>query len=201
VLLGKFAVHASYYKVADSLTYIMQLNSGDLRALKDAHLTFGIPSPLRLLLEDDKIYFYNFGEKSRILQNARLSYEVLWGFYLAAYDLVLKNQQKRRNETRALEDLDEDEIDEESLRQTAALNVVLAALDSKGSTFITKEVVTYTDTAYLFRLIGFIKKYIRAAAPEPRPGPPSPTASSPVVGDGARAAPTPTRTPRPVPSP
>jgi len=165
-LLGKFAVHASYYKVADSLTYIMQLNSGDLRALKDAHLTFGIPSPLRLLLEDDKIYFYNFGEKSRILQNARLSYEVLWGFYLAAYDLVLKNQQKRRNETRALEDLDEDEIDEESLRQTAALNVVLAALDSKGSTFITKEVVTYTDTAYLFRLIGFIKKYIRTEAPE-----------------------------------
>ena len=165
-LLGKFAVHASYYKVADSLTYIMQLNSGDLRVLKDAHLTFGIPSPLRLLLEDDKIYSHNFGEKSRILQKARLSYEVLWGFYLAAYDLVLKNQQKRRNETRALEDLDEDEIDEESLRQTAALNVVLAALDSKGSTFITKEVVTYTDTAYLFRLIGFIKKYIRTEAPE-----------------------------------
>ena len=165
-LLGKFAVHASYYKVADSLTYIMQLNSGDLRALKDAHLTFGIPSPLRLLLEDDKIYFYNFGEKSRILQNARLSYEVLWGFYLAAYELVLKNQQKRRNEARALEELDEDEIDEESLRRTAALNVVLAALDSKGSTFITKEVVTYTDTAYLFRLIGFIKKYIRTEAPE-----------------------------------
>lgn len=165
-LLGKFAVHASYYKVADSLTYIMQLNSGDLRALKDAHLTFGIPSPLRLLLEDDKIYFYNFGEKSRILQNARLSYEVLWGFYLAAYELVLKNQQKRRNETRALEGSDEDEIDEESLRRTAALNVVLAALDSKGNTFITKEVVTYTDTAYLFRLIGFIKKYIRTEAPE-----------------------------------
>ena len=165
-LLGKFAVHASYYKVADSLTYIMQLNSGDLRALKDAHLTFGIPSPLRLLLEDDKIYFYNFGEKSRILQNARLSYEVLWGFYLAAYELVLKNQQKRRNEARALEEPDEDEIDEESLRRTAALNVVLAALDSKGNTFITKEVVTYTDTAYLFRLIGFIKKYIRTEAPE-----------------------------------
>lgn len=165
-LLGKFAVHASYYKVADSLTYIMQLNSGDLRALKDAHLTFGIPSPLRLLLEDDKIYFYNFGEKSRILQNARLSYEVLWGFYLAAYDLVLKNQQQRRNEARALEGSDEDEIDEESLRRTAALNVVLAALDSKGNTFITKEVVTYTDTAYLFRLIGFIKKYIRTEAPE-----------------------------------
>ena len=165
-LLGKFAVHASYYKVADSLTYIMQLNSGDLRALKDAHLTFGIPSPLRLLLEDDKIYFYNFGEKSRILQNARLSYEVLWGFYLAAYELVLKNQQKRRNETRALEGSDEDEIDEESLRRTAVLNVVLAALDSKGNTFITKEVVTYTDTTYLFRLIGFIKKYIRTEAPE-----------------------------------
>ena len=111
-LLGKFAVHASYYKVADSLTYIMQLNSGDLRALKDAHLTFGIPSPLRLLLEDDKIYSHNFGEKSRILQKARLSYEVLWGFYLAAYELVLKNQQKRRNEARSLEDLDEDEIGE-----------------------------------------------------------------------------------------
>ena len=165
-LLGKFAVHASYYKVADSLTYIMQLNSGDLGVLVDAHLTFGIPSPLRLSLDDDKIYFYNFGEKSRILQGARLSYEVLWGFYLAAYELVLKNQQQRRNEAHALEDPDEDEIDGESLRRTAALNVVLAALDSKGSTFITKEVVTYTDTAYLFRLIGFIKKYIRAEAPE-----------------------------------
>ena len=65
-----------------------------------------------------------------------------------------------------MEDLDEDEIYEESLRQTTTLNVVLAALDSKGSTFITKEVVTYTDTAYLFRLIGFIKKYIRTEAPE-----------------------------------
>lgn len=165
-LLGKFAVHASYYKVADSLTYIMQLNSGDLRVLEDAHLSFGIPSSLRLSLDDDRIYFFNFGEKSRILQNARLSYEVLWGFYLEAYDLLLKNQQRRRNEARIPEDPYEDELDEESLRRTAALNVVLAALDSKGSTFITKEVVTYTDTAYLFRLIGFIKKYIRTEAPE-----------------------------------
>ena len=165
-LLGKFAVHASYYKVADSLTYIMQLNSGDMGVLVDAHRTFGIPSPLRLSLDDDKIYFYNFGEKSRILQGARLSYEVLWGFYLAAYELLLKNQQQRRKEARTLEDPDEEEIDEESLRRTAALNVVLAALGSKGDTFITKEVVTYTDTTYLFRLIGFVKKYIRAEAPE-----------------------------------
>lgn len=165
-LLGKFAVHASYYKVADSLTYIMQLKSGDLGVLVDAHRTFGIPSPLRLSLDDDRIYFYNFGEKSRILQGARLSYEVLWGFYLAAYELVLKNQQQRRNEARALEDPDEDGLDEESLRRTAALNVVLMALGSKGDTFITKEVVTYTDTTYLFRLIGFVKKYIRAEAPE-----------------------------------
>ena len=91
--------------------------------LVDAHRTFGIPSPLRLSLDDDRIYFYNFGEKSRILQGARLSYEVLWGFYLAAYELVLKNQQQRRNEARALEDPDEDGLDEESLRRTAALNV------------------------------------------------------------------------------
>ena len=178
-LLGKFAVHAAFYKkVSDQkkkneqkksyLTYILHLSSGDLRTLWDAHEIFGAGSAMRLQGEDvSKIYSSNFeAEEKTVLQNARLTYEILWGAYLKAYDLVLEDQRKRYEGSQRCDDLDEEELDAESLRHVAPLNVMLLALGPMGETFITKEVVAYSDTSYVFRLIHYLKKCLRAEGSE-----------------------------------
>ncbi len=109
----------------------MQLNSGDLRALKDAHLTFGIPPPPRLLLEDDKIYFYNF-EKMYFAECPiilRGSVGLLSGGLRAGLEEPAEAPRTRR----ALEELDEDEIRLKSPSgERLAFDVVLAALTPRG---------------------------------------------------------------------
>lgn len=166
-LLGKFAVQSAFYKKVDDLIYILQFESGDMEELLGAHEEFGAESRLVLPWADNKVYFSNFQtEKGSVLMNARLTYEVLWGLYLEAYKLVLENQKERHRRAKELLAKDEEELDGESLRRIAALNVILMSLASKGKTFITKEVVSYTDTTYLFRLIGYIRKCIRHEASE-----------------------------------
>ncbi len=113
-----------------------------------------------------KIYSSNFDEEKTVLQYANLTYEILWGLYLKAYDLVMENQQKRYEESQELEDWDGEELDEESMKHVAALTVVLVALASKGKTFITREIVSYSDAAYVFRLIYYLKKSLRADSSE-----------------------------------
>ena len=166
-LLGKFAVQSAFYKKVDDSTFILQFESGDMAGLKEAHREFGVGSDLALAWRDNGVYFSNFQSPTgSVLSHAKLTYEILWGFYLAAYELVMENQKTRREEAKKLLDEDDDELDGNSLQRVAALNVVLMSLGEKGNTFITREVVSYTDTAYLFRLIDCIKKYVRKAKSE-----------------------------------
>jgi hypothetical protein len=154
-MLGKFAVHTAQYKVASQYTHIVQLNAEDMGILKDGHGWLGCASPMRGR-DSATIYFTNFTEQNhKILQNARLPYEVLWGFYTASYDLVLGNKLERQYQE---EDSDDDEMPLEHLEKTASLGVVLMSLESKGKTFATKEVINYNDTAYVFRLIELLKR-------------------------------------------
>ena len=166
-MLGKFAVQSAFYKKVDDLTYILQLSGGDLPTLLNAHEIFGAGSDMRLRWDDTKkIYFSNFEENGTVLQYARLTYEILWGLYLKAYDLLLDNQRKRYEAAQRLEEFEDEDLDEESLGHVAALNVVLLALASKGNTFITKEVVAYSDAAYVFRLISYLKRCLKAESSE-----------------------------------
>jgi hypothetical protein len=154
-MLGKFAVHTAQYKVASPYTYIMQLNSEDMEVLKDAHTQLGCDSPLRGY-DLATIYFSNFNDKNhKILQNARLPYEVLWGFYTASYNLLQDNKLERQYQE---EDFEDEEISQKNLEKTASLGVVLMSLENKGKTFATKEVINYNDTVYVFRLINLLKK-------------------------------------------
>jgi hypothetical protein len=154
-MFGKFAVHTAQYKVASSYTHIMQLNSENMKVLAEAHARIGCNSPLRGY-DPAAIYFSNFKEQEhKILQNARLPYEILWGFYTASYGLLLENEKKRQRQE---EDFEDDEMFLENLEKTASLGVVLMSLEGKGQTFATTEIINYNDTTYVFRLIDFLKK-------------------------------------------
>jgi hypothetical protein len=154
-MLGKFAVHAAQYKAASPYTHIMQLNSEDMEVLAKAHEWMGCASPLRGY-DPATIYFSNFDDQKRkILQNARLPYEVLWGFYTAAYELLREHKKERQSQE---EDFEDEEISLEKLEKTASLGVVLMSLETKGQTFVTKEIVQYNDTTYVFRLIDHLKR-------------------------------------------
>lgn len=163
-MLGKFAVHAALYKKQHDTTHVIQLSSGDLETLLFCHDRFGLISPLRGVFdgedEEQIYYFCNYHCEDPFLKKAALPYEVLFEFCVAAYDTVMENKRKRMSEET------DDELDEETVRNVSALNVVMISFDEKGNTFITKELVSYTDTTYIFRLIEYIKRSIRREAPE-----------------------------------
>jgi hypothetical protein len=152
-MLGKFAVHAAQYRVSSPYTHIMQLKSPDLRVLIDNCGLIGCASPMRSF-DPHTVYFSNFEKKHSILQNALLPYEVLWGFYIAAYELLLQNQRDRKNQ----EETEDEELGSEELEKTASLGAVLMSVAEKGKTFITREVIDYNDTTYIFRLINSVTK-------------------------------------------
>jgi hypothetical protein len=162
-MLGKFAVHTAQYKVASPYTHIMQLNSEDMKVLVESHAELGCASQMRGY-DETTIYFSNFNDHDhkdrKILRNARLPYEILWGFYNASYELLLENKQERQEQEEGFDDW---EISPEILRKIAPLGVVLMSLENKGKTFATKEIVNYNDSAYLFRLIDRCKKEAEAA--------------------------------------
>ncbi|MBP8784494.1 MAG: hypothetical protein KBH12_03365 [Synergistaceae bacterium] len=157
-LLGKFAIHTAHYKVAEPYTHVMQLNSGDMRTLLSNHAQFGCQSRLRTL-DPQSLYYYNFGKGNAVLQQARLPYEVLFGFYLAAYDLVLENQRDRKNAEN--QEQEEEGLSLEILTRIAPLQVVLMSLEDNGQTFITKEIINYTDSTYCFKAIDYIYKTVK----------------------------------------
>lgn len=160
-LLGKFAVHAAGFKVVSPYTYILQLNANDINVMESGHKTLGCASTL-YSLEESIRYFSNFEKSHFILCNARLSYEILWGFYIAAYDVLLENQIAKKI---AHKEQNEEDLADEALEQVASLNVILMALEDKGQTFITKEVINYTDSTYIFRLIEYVRRSSRDSFP------------------------------------
>ncbi|EXG78626.1 hypothetical protein [Cloacibacillus evryensis] len=157
-MLGKFAVHSALYKVADPYTQIMQIYSNNMEALINAHDVMGNSSDIRIF-ERDKLYFRDFGTSESLVELARLPYEVLWSFFLVSFDELDK---RKKNAIDAEDKLKRvGSLSEEDLDCLAATGVVTMSLEKKGQTFITKELVDFHDSVYIFRLIDYVEREIR----------------------------------------
>lgn len=152
-MLGKFAVHAAHYKVNDASKQIMQITSANLKSLIKAHEIIGLSGTIRIF-DPNTLYYRNFGKKKTILEWAMLPYEVMWGFYLASYEAILNNQIERSNDSDISSCYD---FEEDLLEYASAIGIVMMSLEDKGKTFITKDLINFNDSSYIFRLIKYIK--------------------------------------------
>lgn len=157
-MLGKFAVHSAHYVVADSYTQVMQIYSNNLNALLDAHAHFGSSSGMRIF-DSDKLAYRNFGPPGSFLEYAKLPYEIIWGFYIASFNLLSERdlsaefaEEKLYNGIR---------LSESDIKALASMGVAMLSLEKKGQTFITKEVIDFHDSVYIFRLIDYISEALK----------------------------------------
>lgn len=149
IYLSMFAIEAaSYHKNNDNL-FILQAVSGSLEKTIDTSAKIGCSSVMREL---DKDYYYSNLRKSEksSIKYTSLPYEFLWAFYCDSYS-CLKEEYDIKQEN-------DDNIDffKELVNislQTAPIQIVLLSISDKGKTFITKDVVFYNDTAYVFKLL------------------------------------------------
>ena len=160
-LLGKFAVHAVHYKAESESLLLMQLTSGNLLSLIRAHKDIGTSSAIRNF-DPETLYFRNFGSKKSIIEWAKLPYEILWGFYVASYETVLKNLVERKN---AAQNTSDDEFEQALIEEAASIGTVMMSASSKGNTFITQDLINFNDSAYIFRLIRHLKDAVSRTEP------------------------------------
>jgi len=146
--LSKFAVESAHYKSVDDNLYILQMVASHAKKLIDSHAVLGSQSAVRQLDTDN--YLSNIGTQkvdNRLLYYARLPYELLWAFFHDTYGLL-----RVEAETRAKS------MDELTMFCTKPfieipLQLILLMVSSKGQTFMLKEIIAYTETAYIFRLL------------------------------------------------
>jgi hypothetical protein len=146
--LSKFAVESAHYKSSDENLYILQLSTGHVQKLINSHAILGSQSSVRQLDMDN--YLSNIGTQkleNRLLYYARLPYELLWSFYHDTYELL-----RTEAETRAKS------LDELMMLCTKPfiempLQLTLLMTSPKGPTFMLKEIINYTETTYIFRLL------------------------------------------------
>jgi len=151
--LSKFAVESAHYKSSDDNLYILQMTAENAQKLIDRHNILGSQSTVRQLDMDN--FLSNIGTQkadNRLLYYARLPYELLWAFFHDTYRLL-----REEAETRAMS------MDELAIFCTkpfieTPLQLILLMISSKGQTFILKDIITYTETAYVFRLLHSLKE-------------------------------------------
>jgi len=155
--LSKFAVESAHYKTSDDNLFILQMSVGHAKKLIDKHNVLGSQSSVRQLDSDN--YLSNIGTQklaNRLLYYARLPYELLWAFFHDTYSLL-----REEAETRA------SSIDELTIFCTkpfieTPLHLILLMISSKGQTFMLKEIIAYTETAYVFRLLHSLREEFSA---------------------------------------
>lgn len=150
--LSKFAVESAHYKSSDDNLFILQITSGHLAKLIDAHSKLGSQSAVRQL--DEENFFSNIGTQKtgeHLLYYARLPYELLWAFFHDSYSLL-----REEAETHAKPD----ELAMFCIKPfiETPLRLVLLVISAKGQTFMLKDIIAYTETAYVFRLLHSFKE-------------------------------------------
>lgn len=146
--LSKFAVESAHYKSVDDNLYILQMAASHAKKLIDSHAFLGSQSAVRQLDTDN--YLSNIGTQkvdNRLLYYARLPYELLWAFFHDTYELL-----RAEAETR-VKSLDELAMFCTKKFIETPLQLILLVVSSKGQTFMLKEIIAYTETAYIFRLL------------------------------------------------
>ena len=155
--LSKFAVESAHYKFSDGNLYILQIAVGHAQKLIDKHNVLGSQSAVRQLDEDNLLS--NIGTHkvdNKLLFYARLPYELLWAFFHDTYSLL-----REEAETRAVS------TDELAIFCTkpfieTPIQLILLMISSKGKTFLLKDVIAYTETAYIFRLLHSLREEFAA---------------------------------------
>lgn len=146
--LSKFAIEAAHYKTSDENLYILQLFTGNIQKLVNNHKILGSQSSVRQL--DMENFLSNIGVQkleNRILYYARLPYEILWAFFHDTYDMLRTDIESRSQTSDELMMLCVKPFIE------TPLQLILMMISSKGQTFIPKEIIVYTEIAYVFRLL------------------------------------------------
>ncbi|MBU5425324.1 hypothetical protein KQI41_02765 [Tissierella pigra] len=145
-LLSKFTMDTINYKKDGSTLSILLLNSPNLEHNINNQKKIGSSSVLRSI---DNDYFYkNIGfEKDSLINKSRMSYELLWAYFVDTYSVLKSN-------TVSIE-TDGNDIFAELLGDIISnpIEIVVIALDEMGQTFITKELIFYNDVSYAYRLI------------------------------------------------
>ncbi|PKM81752.1 MAG: hypothetical protein CVU89_08360 [Firmicutes bacterium HGW-Firmicutes-14] len=152
--LSKFALESAFYKQSGDNLFILQLVTENVQKMIDSQAVLSSNKAVRKLDEDN--FRANIGaykQDNKLLFYAQLPYELLWAFFYDTYSLL-------REEANSREDYTEDEKDEFCTRPfiETPVQLVLLRVATKGQTFITKEIIYYTETAYIFRLINEIQK-------------------------------------------
>jgi len=143
-MLGRFAVEAANYRKRNDELYIIEVVSPDLKKMIQVNNQIGYSSYMRQLDEDNFFCNIRMLDKSPLYFSKYL-YEFLWAFYYQAYGII--KEQMDISQSKLL-----DELLEISL-SIAPIQIVLMGISDKGQTFITKDLVYYNDTAYIFRLM------------------------------------------------
>jgi hypothetical protein len=151
--LSKFAVESAHYKSSDDNLYILQIATGHAKKLIDSHAVLGSQSAVRQLDMDN--YLSNIGTykvDNRLLYYGRLPYELLWAFFHDTYGLL-----RAEAETRARSQEELTILCTRPFIETP-LQLILLVVSAKGQTFMLKEIIAYTETAYVFRLLHSVRE-------------------------------------------
>lgn len=145
--LSKFAIETALYKTSDENLFILQLNTGHAEKLVESHRIIGSQSAVRQI--DNENYMSNIGTEKgdRLLYYAHLPYELLWAFFHDTYFLLRTEAEARTSSKEELYMFCIKPFIE------APIQLILLMISSKGQTFIPKEIIAYTETAYAFRLL------------------------------------------------
>jgi len=145
--LSKFAIESALYKTSDENLFILQLNTSHAEKLIEGHRIIGSQSAVRQI--DNDYYMSNIGTEKgdRLLYYARLPYELLWAFFHDTY-FLLRTEAEARTASKQ-------ELFKFCLKPfiETPIQLFLMMVSQKGQTFIPKEIIAYTETAYAFRLL------------------------------------------------
>lgn len=153
--LSKFAVESAHYKTDNENLFILQMTTGHAEKLINKHNILGSQSAVRQLDMDN--YLSNIGTlklDNRLLFYARLPYELLWAFFHDTYSLLREDAESRS--------ITCDNLAMFCIKPfiETPLQLILLMVSSKGQTFIIKNIIEYTETAYAFRLLHALHKNI-----------------------------------------
>ena len=146
--ISKFTMDTINYKKDGNNLSILLLNSPNLKHSIDNQRKIGSSSVIRSIDED---YFYkNIGfDDNALIYRARMSYELLWAYFVDTYSILKSN---------VLIAGDESDLFLQILGEVVSipLEVIVISLGEKGQTFITKELIFYNDIGYAYRLISHL---------------------------------------------
>lgn len=140
--IAKFVYEAIHYKYNNGNITLAAIYSPNFKQMIDLHNQMGCTSILREF--DNRYFFNNIGKEGGLLLSANTSYEILWSLYVDKFELL--KQEKQDNSMEFWLEIFEGII-------TTPSEIVILTLAEKGQTFVAKQLISYHDSSYMYRLI------------------------------------------------